>query len=333
MLNQLLEQIKGWFADEKGGLQDHDREEAYRPREKALVFGLSLLLACCLWFIVNLSRDFSITIDLPLEIEHHSDETALVQDPPGVVQVGLTAEGWNLISLYRNPPRLTVESEEEEVNLFEVVQQRLSILSDVNVTQVRPSRIQLELEPVSTKEVVVIPNARIVPRDRYQLLGDPVSSPERVTIRGAGSVVESVDTLYSESILLQEVNQSGEIRIPILVPESGIDLSESEIRVQYEVAEFTEGEITIPVRIRNLPGSEQIRYQPSTVTVRFDVPIEQYNAVRDARPFQAVIDYADLRSDTTGFLRPEVEVVEGEWVIRVRQVRPARIRYFRIVEP
>ncbi|MGM0506582.1 MAG: hypothetical protein ACQER4_05295, partial [Bacteroidota bacterium] len=95
----------------------------------------------------------------------------------------------------------------------------------------------------------------------------------------------------------------------------------------------TEGEMTVPVRIRDLPDGEQIRYQPSTVNIRYEVPIEQYNTVREARPFQAYIEYSDLMADTTGSLSPRIETSEGDWTIRVRQIRPNRIRYFRIVEP
>lgn len=332
MLNSWIDRFKNWFQDDPSR-RERETDGAYLPKEKVLVFSLSLILAFCLWFIVNLSRDFSISIDFPLQVEHLSDELALVQDPPSQIQVGLTGEGWNLISLYRNPPLLTVESTEQDVNLYEIVQQQLSVLSDVNVTQVRPTRIQLELEQKSSRNVVVIPQLQLQLRDRYQLLEEPLVTPEIVTIRGAESVVETVDTLYTESVALQDLNRSGEIWMPLLLPDSGLEPSDREVHVEYQVAEFTEGEMTVPIRIRNLPAGEQIRYQPSTLQIRFDVPIEQYNTVQEARPFRAFIDYSDLVADTTGSLTPHIETNDEDWTIRVRQIRPSRIRYFRIVGP
>ncbi|MGM0507446.1 MAG: CdaR family protein, partial [Bacteroidota bacterium] len=236
MLKSWIDRIKQWFQEDSSR-PDRETDGAYLPREKVLVFGLSLILAFCLWFIVNLSRDFSISIDIPIDVEHLSEEMALVQDPPRHVQVGLTGEGWNLISIYRNPPTLTVESTEQDVNLFEVVQQQLSVLSEVNVTQVRPARVQLELEEKSSREVVVVPNLKIQLRDRFRLLQEPVVTPESVRIRGAESVVSEVDTLYTASVSLQDVNRSGEIRLPVLLPDSGLELDEPEVHVEYQVAE------------------------------------------------------------------------------------------------
>ncbi|MEX0593198.1 MAG: CdaR family protein [Balneolaceae bacterium] len=332
MLKSWIDRFNHWFQEDSSQ-RDRETDGAYLPKEKVLVFSLSLILAFCLWFIVNLSRDFSISVDFPMQVEHLSDELALVQDPPSLVQVGLTGEGWNLISLYRNPPTLVVESTEQDVNLFEVVQQQLSVLSNVNVTQVRPARVLLELEEKRSRDVVVIPNLKIQLRERYQLLDEPTVTPERVTIRGALSVVSDVDTLYTESIVLQDVSRSGDIRLPVLLPDNGLELDEPDVHVEYQVAEFTEGEMTVPIRVRDLPGEEQIRYQPSTVNIRYDVPIEQYNAVQEARPFRAFIEYSELMADTTGSLIPRIETMDGAWTLRVRQIRPSRIRYFRIVEP
>lgn len=332
MLNSWIDRFKQWFQDDPSN-RDRETDGAYLPREKVLVFSLSLLLAFCLWFIVNLSRDFSISIDFPLQVEHLSDELALVQDPPSNIQVGLTGEGWNLISLFRNPPLLVVESTEENVNLFDVVQQQLSVFSNVTVTQVRPTRIQLELEQKGSRNAVVIPNLQLQLRERFQLLEEPVVTPEVVTIRGAESVVEGVDTLYTESVVLQDVNRSGEIRLPVLLPDSGLELDEPVAHVEYRVAEFTEGEMTVPIRIRDLPEGEQIRYQPTTVQIRYEVPIGQYNTVQEARPFRAFVEYSELVADTTGSLTPHIETDDDDWTIRVRQIRPSRIRYFKIVEP
>src|SRR5690625_7946404 len=98
----MLKRLRDFLGNSRTLDSDSDLEAgaAFLPREKALVFGLSFILAFCLWFIVNLSRDFNITVSLQLNISNIPEDMALVTSPPDHASVGVTGEGWMLISLY-----------------------------------------------------------------------------------------------------------------------------------------------------------------------------------------------------------------------------------------
>lgn len=332
----MLEKLKGLLSlgkdkKDRDTSEDDDRA-AYLPREKLLVFSISLILALCLWFIVNLNRDFSITLHLPIEIRDVSGEMALVSDPPTSASVDVTGEGWKLITLYSNPPRVVLDVDDEEVNLADRIQRQVSMLSDVLINSVRPSTLVLEMEERTEKDVPVVPNVDLRFGEQYGRLGEPVVKPSSIRISGAVSRVQEVDTVYTRHRVLEDVRESRELTLDLESPASGISLLTDQIQYSFEVAEFTEAQITVPVRIRNQPPGQTITYNPTRVTIRYDVPINEYNESLNIRPFSVWIDYDKIRQDTTGQVIPDVERSEDDFHIRFRSVQPRRISYFTVLE-
>jgi len=329
MLNRLKELMK--INQPLAVETDDDSLSNYMTREKVIVFIISFILAFCLWFIVNLSRDFSITINLPVDIGDLPEDMALVGDPPESASVGLTGEGWMLISLYNNPPRIIINAEEAEVNLFDMVQQQIAALSDVSITKVEPLGFQLDLEEKSYKRVPVEVLLDIRTSDRYGIIGTPEMSPDSVTISGAGSVIDEIDRVTTKEVSLEGVNEGRALELEIERPASGISVDPNRINYRFDVTEFTEGEVRIPIRIRNLPPGQAVTYNPSSITVRYGVPINQYSDVQNARPFLAYVEYETIEADTTGLVIPEIERTEDEYDIRLRSFQPRTVSYFRVV--
>lgn len=311
---------------------DDDWMSNYLTQEKILVFGISFVLAFCLWFIVNLSRDFNITVNLPLEVENLPPDQALVGDLPEHAMVGVTGEGWQLISLYNNPPSITVDATEEEVPLFERVQQQMSALSGINVIKVQPLSLTLQFEEKVTRKLPVELRLDLELRDQFGIIGEPEITPDSVTVIGAASKIEGLEKIQTEELRLDNIQSDRVILLDLVRPATGINLSPDIISYRIEVAEFTEGEVRVPIRIRNLPPGQAVTYNPSTITVRYDVPIDQYQDVQNLRPFTAYIDYHTIRSDTTGLVIPEIERNSDDYIVRLRSFQPRTVSYFNVVD-
>jgi YbbR domain-containing protein len=330
MLNTLknLITMKYTLAEEA----EDEKLPAFMTREKVLVFAISFILAFCLWFIVNLSRDFNITISMPLEIGDVPEEMALVEGVPDNASVGISGEGWKLISLYNNPPRIMINVEESDVNLYDKVQQQVSAVSDVNITQVQPMGLSLSLEEKVSKDVPVEVRLDIIPHDRFDVIGVPQLDPAFVTVSGAQSKVAEITNVRTRPVELNDVKRGKEIELNIERPSSGISVDPGIIKYRFQVTEFTEGEVRIPIRLRNLPPGRAVTYNPSTVTIRYSVPIDQYSEVQNTRPFVAYLDYSTIEEDTTGLVIPQIERVEDEFDIRLRSFSPRTVSYFMVVD-
>ena len=80
------------------------------------------------------------------------------------------------------------------------------------------------------------------------------------------------------------------------------------------MTEYTEGELSLVLRLENAPTNQR-NFSPSTVTVQYRVPIEQYGEAEKTRPFEAYIDYEAIRNNTSGIVTPEIRFIDSELAI------------------
>jgi hypothetical protein len=168
-------------------------------------------------------------------------------------------------------------------------------------------------------------------RGQYGLLQNPVLIPDSVIVTGPESKVAELEAWETEEAEITDVNRSMEREIQLKTGQSNITVEPSAVMLQLEVAEFTEAEIRIPIRTRNLPSGQAVTYNPSSITVRFDVPIEQYSEIQGTRPFSAYVDFSVIEGDDSGRVTPEVEIAETDQIVRLRSFQPFRVSYFRVV--
>jgi YbbR domain-containing protein len=331
ILKFISERIRSFIGTGESGETEEPDEQNFFAREKLIAFGITFIFAFSLWFVVNMNRDYNISVNVPIELVNIPDGVAVSSEVPEHVTVSVSGEGWNLIGLYRNPPTVMLSAESRQINLFEQIRGQSGAFSDLNVIQVEPIVLTIETETKAEKKVPVRLNMDLNLRSRYGLLGDPQISPDSVTVTGAESKLADIDRWDTEEVELSDVSRSIERTIRLIQPGAGLILSTDRIEFKADVAEFTEAEVRVPIRTRNLPSGQAVTYNPSSITVRFDVPIQQYAEVQGTRPFIAFVDYAELDADDTGYITPEIERVANNFHVRLRSFQPPRVSYFNIV--
>ncbi|TVR26958.1 MAG: hypothetical protein EA390_14255 [Balneolaceae bacterium] len=327
----ITKRVRQFFSSSEPAKVEETDDSAFIGREKAIVFGVAFFFSLCLWFIVNLSRDFNVTIDVPIQLVNLPDDVSLSSDIPDYASVNVTGEGWKLIPLYSNPPRISLSADARQINLFEQMRSQVGAFSDLNVLQVNPIVLNIETEEKASKKVPVIPNIDLTLQNRYGTVQDPTVEPDSVTITGGQTRVADIDSWETVELELTGVNRSMERRVELERPGRGLSIEPTHVTVRIDVAEFTESEVRIPVRTRNLPSGKAVTYNPSSITVRFDVPIDKFSEVQGMRPFTAFVDYADIEGDTTGFVTPQIEKLVDDINLRLRNYQPSRVSYFNIL--
>jgi hypothetical protein len=143
--------------------------------------------------------------------------------------------------------------------------------------------------------------------------------------------VETVSSWNTVDTEVDGVNSDLEMTVDLENPGSGISVMPMTVTLNAEIAEFTEAAVRIPVRSRGLPSGRAVTFSPSSILVRYDVPLENYNEVQSIRPFVAFVDFERLEQDSTGLITPELEKVTDEYGVRLRSFQPTRVSYFNIV--
>lgn len=314
-------------------IQKSDEGEiAEMGRERIVVFIVALILALCLWLLVNLSRDYNLNINLPISLGAIPEEQALASSLPDNATVSVSGEGWKLINLYNNPPEINLDINNSEVNVYDQVQQQMNVIPEVSVQKVQPLVLTLDLEERVDKKIPLRSRVEVSFRNQYDFLEPPRLKPDSVIVSGAKSLVQNITEWRTEPVQL--TNVSGDISETVNLEEPGelITLGRNEVTFEARVSQYTEGEAEVDVEVRGLPSGRSISFSPSTITVRYNVPIDEYNELQDLNPFEAYITYSQIQQDSTGFLRPQIEQTTDDFHIEIRSSQPRRVAYFMIVD-
>ncbi len=330
MSNKYLDRIKDFW--ESLSRDDDSEDPEGTEREKIVVFAISIVLAFALWMLVNLNREYSIGIELPIEVGNVTADLALAEELPETVTANINGSGWDLISMYNNPPQLYLDVSGEEVNLFEQAQRQISGVSNVTVQTVEPLYLQVKMEPRESKKVPVVSNVDISFASQYGFLSQPRLQPDSVTIRGAASHIADISEWPTESLTFSNVNENLSTTINLQEPSSLVTLSQTSVQYAAEVVEFTEGEVNVEVETRDFPVGNVVTFSPSSVDVKYRVPLDEYADFTQGQTFTAYVNYEQIQQDTTGFVAPQIEKMTGATYIRIRSVQPREVAYFTIIE-
>lgn len=299
-------------------------------RERIVVFIVSFILALCLWLMVNLSRDYNLNVELPIKLGSVPEDKALVEKLPKTATVSVTGEGWKLINLYNNPPPINVDVSDSEVNLFDQVQQQMNAMPDINVQKVQPLILNLKLEARSSKQVPIRSRVHITFEDQYGMVGRAKFQPDSITVSGATSLIKNITDWPTDSVSYEDISSNLSRVVKLKDPGELIDLSRNEVIYNARIEQFTEGEAKVNIETRNLPSGRSVSYSPALVTVKFNIPIDEYTNLKKTNPFRAFVNYSQIQTDSTGFVAPQIEQIAdtSQYHIDIRSFQPRQVAYF-----
>ncbi len=311
-----------------------DEQGPLASKERIAVFLSAYILALAFWFAVNVNREYSLSVNMPIEIEELPPDLALSEEIPEAVAVSVNADWWQLASILNKPPTVSLQvSEDGEVNLFNEVRNEMSDLPSVRIDKVQPSIIAVNLEAKAERKIPVRLRTEITFQEQFGMVGRPVVTPDSIVVTGAASVIEDLDEWLVEDVLsIENARENIDIRISLESTDPLITLSYEELRYQARVSEFTEGEKVVFITTRGLPRNQNIAYNPSSLTIRYNIPIEEYATAQEEQLFEVFVPYRKIIDDSTGFVTPDIEVTATDLNIRVRDFLPKTIGYFVIVE-
>ena len=335
MDNEKIEQLKERFLSVWNSIvkskEDNDIEESRKG--KIVVFIVAFILALCLWLMVNLSRDYNLNVNLPIVLGNMPADQALTEELPDHATVSISGEGWQLINVYNNPPQVYIDVTENEINLYEQVQEQVNANPDLSVQKVQPLFLNLDMEKKVTKKIPVVSNIKVEFEEQFDFVGEPKLEPDSVSISGAASVIKDIESWQTAAMEFEDVEENITSTVPLRETDALFNVTPAEVTYTAEVAQYTEGETRISLEAQNMPDGRSVSFSPSIITIRYDVPVDQYAQVQNmSNPFYAYVSYEQIRRDTTGFVVPNIEKsVSSDYNLKIRSFQPTRVSYFMVL--
>ncbi len=308
-----------------------DENSNFTKREKVTVLGVAYMLALGLWFMVNMDREFTVNFSLPVVLGELPTGQSLQQAIPSVVQVTVNGAGWQLMNLLGSVPTMVLDVRTSEVDVLTTTRDLIGTTDGLTVIRVQPFMLNVRLEERIVKKVPIQSRLSIEFRNRYDQVGPTRLFPDSVEIAGARSVIDTIKSWPTKRSEIDGVRDALDLTLPLAEAPYILQLSHNQVRIEADVAEYTEGEARIPIRVRGQPRNQDVVFSPASITVKYDVPIEEYSRSLSQVLFTAYVPYAMTTRDSTGFVVPQVERTESALHLRIRSTQPRTVSYYHIV--
>ena len=284
----------------------------YRGREW-IVFVLSILMAFLVWFLVNMSQEYSGTISVPVVAQCNIDGHGPESSNTVLVSARCRTEGFRLVREYSRRERKVVKVKFNKADLRRTGTDVFSVIGGAKnsyVDQFFGEDAQVEAFITDTLSFIFpVENHKKVPievplnvscRSQYMQSGPFRTIPDSMTVYGPEERLDAVERVVTSRLSLTDLNSSQHGLLKV-TPIKGIRMSADEVSYELPVSRYVELSASVPVEVMNAPPGRTLQVYPPTAQVH---PLRFPHSQGSAGLLQAVCGLEGLQLFVVGPLRP-----------------------------
>ncbi len=286
---------------------------------------LSVGLATGLWLAVVGERTVERGLRVPLDFENIPESLEIVGHVPLAVDVRVRGPSSVLGRLQPGEvvAILDLAGARPGSRLFHLRTDQVRVPFGLEVTQVVPATVALDLERVARRVVPVLPAIDGEPAPGF-VIGTVTVDPTTVEVEGPESRVARLASATTETVVIDGATQTVKDTVNVGVADAAVRLRESRsavVVVEVRPAPATREVMDVPVRLRRLGSGLRAEVTPAVVTVR----VRGEPATIETLAAEAVTAVVDLVGLGPGRYNLPVRV-EAPRAVGVIEVRPAAAR-------
>lgn len=271
-------------------------------QNKPRMFVIFLFLAVLFWVLTKFSKDTAATIEASLNFDNLPENTALSSDDPQKITFDITANGFEFLNYKLKPPIINInlsQYAEGGAAVAIVSQQELTrIINDqlnrsLSVQNLSLKDLVVQLDAIISKKVAVRTKSNISFKDGFKMVGVQKIEPDSVEVSGPEHLLDTLLQIETKQIVGANLDSNYSEVIELKKPEDPLlTIKPAVINFNIEVQEFTQKELTLPIRVINAPKDINMKLIPENVLLTFDVSINDFNAIGTS-DFLVECDYND----------------------------------------
>jgi len=322
-------------------LQNKDVSSIKRkyPTRRIFSFFICLLISAFLWLISALNRSYTRTVAIPVKFVNYPVGKRIVNKLPPYIMADIKTSGAKLLMLLvkKSIAEITVDigavtdkkslSGNASVNTVAFIGNLSKLLNtDVDVIKVKPDSIRFVFGKTFTKKVFIKPQVQInynVPQGIFKHIK---VSPQFITISSDSATLSKIDTLYTEKLVLNNLNQKVEQQTNIQLSEELdglVALSTQKVTLQINLDEYAQKTIQLPVQVLNAPANTSVKIFPAFVNVTITVPYNLFDSL-NASVIKAFVDF---KQNTNQKEKLTVTVSSSIVDSKITQISPQKVEY------
>ena len=267
---------------------------------KTKAFFICLLFAFAFWLIHDLSKTKNMALEIKLEYKNMPPFLLPMNELPAKLNLNVSGTGLKLLltSFYARK-KIQIDFNQmvnlknaNQIILSQFFNQNSPLPLKLKVITVLPDTLYFIVPKGSQKNVVVKSNLQINCKAGYGMELKEVN-PKFITIYGSQHLLKSIDTVYSESMQLFEIDKSDTYQLKLIKLNDSLVYSADQLVVATEVQRLIERTIILPVKLKEACLFRSAHVYPNTVTVKY-----------------TMMQNEQIQSDTTNF-KAEVFIGRG----------------------
>ena len=283
---------------------------------KWVVLTISLVLACLIWLVSNLSQVYSGTVSVPVVAKCNLDGFQNQSSNTVMVSARCRTQGFRLVRELSRREKKTILVEFDPADMRRTGSEAFSIIGGTKNSYVNQffgdgttveafitDTLRFIFPRENHKKVPVEVPMTVHTRSQYMQSGPFRTSPDSVTVYGEDSRLEGIEKVTTPRLSLNDVHESrhGVLRLNGI---PGVRFSVEEVSYELPVTRYVELRSTVPVEVWNAPAGHQLQVFPATAEV---VLLCSFPLAKDPLPeFKIYLDYKDFAASITGRCAPRV---------------------------
>lgn len=285
---------------------------------------LALLLALFCWYLVSGQEKVETWFEVPLELVNLPQQMEITSGLVNKLQVRIRGTSNQVRSL--NPSHLAYKLDlgkiQAGVNVIPLVPERMTVPSPVEVVEINPARLELVADTLISKSIPVVFDWGGLPSEDMRI-HKVVVTPDRITVTGLSSILETVETISTERINVPVADERSLAGRALLLLPKDVQTNVSSVGYELQFALITQ-EMWIKMNIEPVehPGLGYT-FDPKFVRARLEMPTRLLKDKDWRDKLHMVLDPGKNLLPGTTMLRPVPNLPED---VELLELRPEEVQ-------
>lgn len=271
------------------------------------VVALCVLTATTFWVLNALNKDdYTTVVNQSIILLYDQEEYIAVDELPKSINIQINGNGWDLLRKYfrfQSTP-FPIQLEDPSARGYVVtrdLQRELSEnLTPTQLVGIVQDTIKFKIDKIVSQKIKIeLDTTENILSKNFRFAGPISIDPEIITVTGAISVLQELDRRLVIEIGEENINENFSKLLPLSLPRNYrnyLTLEEQAVLVKFEVVEFIEGTMELPITKRYFPANVSIDEKETTVSVQYLLDERELEAFQKL-DLEAIINYNNRNGD------------------------------------
>ncbi|MBU2552561.1 MAG: hypothetical protein KKB20_29380 [Proteobacteria bacterium] len=257
---------------------------------------LALVLAVFLWFVAVGREEAEVSQPVPLEMINIPQNMVISNKVPAGINIRIRGAVAMIRQLANRKLRFSLDLGEAKKGpaSFTLVPDDLDLPRGLEVTHLEPSVVTVELEPVITRTIRVLPVIKGEPRAGF-VIEDISLEPRQIQVKGPENLVKSLDTVWTEPVDVTQLTGTSTLTTRPALPDVSLSIVGSpQIKAEIRMGEKIVTRTLDGISVQVINAASRFDIKPDKVTLTLRGPLGAMSEVVAGRGLTVSLDAGGL---------------------------------------